>query len=226
MPLNFRSAFYLTAGNSTATMRQTGARALWPSGREHSPHSVCWRAPVVICPVPTALKDRCHHSKWHRVLQSQNQLQTFFLRKQRAHLAGLAGHCTHRVLAAGIPLSLAPTGPAQFNTRDRAVSAFKNWQLWAQAEETERTFFLEREQVVLERASSESRSCPFTCPVHLLVSREKALVSISPSDTDIPRKAGESRIYSGITCVLPLTKQVSHPLEVTNQSTFLSEKSL
>lgn len=65
MPPNFRSASYLPAGNSAATVRQTGARALWPNEREHSPHSVCWRAPAVIYPIPTALEGKCHHSKWH-----------------------------------------------------------------------------------------------------------------------------------------------------------------
>lgn len=55
MPLNFRSALHITAGNSTAAMRQTGARALWWNEREHSPHSMSWRAPAVICPIPTAL---------------------------------------------------------------------------------------------------------------------------------------------------------------------------
>lgn len=195
-------------------MRQTGARALWPKGREHSPHGVCWRDPADICPVPTALKGKCHHSKWHRVLQGQNQLQTFLLRKQRAHLLGLAGHCTHTVLAPPFP----DTPPAQLNPTDRPVSASRNnWQLWAQTEGAEWTFFLEKEPLFLERASSENRSCPFTCPVHLLVSREKALVSISPSHTDIPRKADESGIYSGKICVLPLTRQLSHPLDITNQ---------
>lgn len=123
MPLNFRSALHITAGNSTAAMRQTGARALWWNEREHSPHSVSWRAPAVICPHSSL--GRCHHSKWHRVLQAQNQIQTFFLRGQRAHLVGLAGHCSHTALAAGPPPFPDTHRPARFTPRDRAVSAFR-----------------------------------------------------------------------------------------------------
>lgn len=62
----------------------------------------------------------------------------------------------------------------------------------------------------LERSSSQRRA--------------KALLSTSPSHTDVQKKADES--YSRITCILPLTKYLSHPLEVTSQRRWVHPSSL
>lgn len=150
MTLNFRSASYLSAGNS-------GSTAL----------TVCAGGLLQLLSNPHSSQGQV--SSQHGVLQAQNQLQTFHWGSRGLICQDLLVTVLTQCWLLSLLLPL--TGPAPLNPSLRPVRAFKNnWQLWAQTEEPEGTFFLEKEPFFLERASSENRSWSFTCPVHLLVS--------------------------------------------------------
>lgn len=223
MPLNFRSASCLTAGSSTAATRQAGARALWPSGREHSPHSVCWRAPAVTVQSPQLSRAGVITAWGAPSPEPAPNLLTEEAEGPSARTCWSL--CSH---SAGCWVSSFPWQDLPRSTQASHQSGLSR--TTGNCEPRQKSlsghfslkrnlfffFFLKEHQVKIGAVLS--------CVLSTF-QWAKVVVSISPSHTDIPRKADESRMYSGTTCVLPLTNQLSHPLEVTNQSRWVHPSS-